>query len=62
MAGKLLISQLLRRQTEYNSADANRQSLAEIVFLQKVTLWDAEVIDFGVGKEVSDNQLTLYLL
>lgn len=33
----------------------------EIVFLQKVTLWDAEVIDFGVGKEVSDNQLTLYL-
>lgn len=38
MAGKLLISQLLRRQTEYNSADANRQSLAEIVFLQKVTL------------------------
>lgn len=33
----------------------------EIAFLQKVTLQDAGVIDFGVGKEVSDNQLTLYL-
>lgn len=33
----------------------------QIVFLQKVTLRDAEAIDFGVGKEVSDNQLTLYL-